>query len=490
MENDTVMDLPQKKKYRHSLKTEIILGCVLCIVILSVSLSVIGYYIFKNSMMEQYRSRLTDVICLTQSHIDIEDIRHCMETGEETDDYRAFIAFLDDIRRNFSLDQLVLSTPVKDGDSYDVILAASGLLPEERNGQNLQAFDVPKLGDRIGKFFPPEVLPYIYDEFIRTEDIRFTVIETEFGQDYRGGITIRDENDEPVVMLTAGLSLDSIKDNLKSYVTAMVLITCILCLVFIIGTTLWMQFRILRPISIIEKVASEFEEKSRTEMNPGVLVLDIPDIKTGDELESLADTISEMSFRMKSYVDMLLQSETRMTSLEHDLDESRKKAMQLGEMATKDPLTGIRNRSAYDVEVEKTKNELRTENKRIGVAMIDLLHLKNINDTYGREKGNAAIIKLCRMVCVTFSHSPVFRIDGDEFVVIIKGSDYENATGLISLFKEEISRLASDQTLDPWERISASIGYALSGEEDSRDYDELFRLADERMFLNKNGKDH
>ncbi|SEQ13536.1 Diguanylate cyclase, GGDEF domain [Treponema bryantii] len=48
---------------------------------------------------------------------------------------------------------------------------------------------------------------------------------------------------------------------------------------------------------------------------------------------------------------------------------------------------------------------------------------------YGHEEGNYAIKKLCEIVCSVFSHSPVFRIGGDEFVVILKGADqkmYEN----------------------------------------------------------------
>ena len=64
-----------------------------------------------------------------------------------------------------------------------------------------------------------------------------------------------------------------------------------------------------------------------------------------------------------------------------------------------------------------------------GIAMIDLNNLKVINDTYGYEEGNYAIKKLCEIVCSVFSHSLVFRIGGDEFVVILKGADqkmYEN----------------------------------------------------------------
>ena len=51
--------------------------------------------------------------------------------------------------------------------------------------------------------------------------------------------------------------------------------------------------------------------------------------------------------------------------------------------------------------------------KKLGIAIVDLNFLKKINDTYGHEKGNLAIKKLCFIICHIFQHSPVFRIGGD-----------------------------------------------------------------------------
>ncbi|MER2057088.1 MAG: GGDEF domain-containing protein, partial [Clostridia bacterium] len=47
-----------------------------------------------------------------------------------------------------------------------------------------------------------------------------------------------------------------------------------------------------------------------------------------------------------------------------------------------------------------------------------------INDTAGHQAGDQYLRDACRIICDTFSHSPVFRIGGDEFVVISQGRDY------------------------------------------------------------------
>ncbi len=261
--------------------------------------------------------------------------------------------------------------------------------------------------------------------------------------------------------------------------------TTVLGIVFLSVTLYWLRKRVIQPISLIEKAARNFEEKSRDEADPSALILDIPEIITGDEMESLAETLSEMSFRMKSYIDFLLQSEMRMNSLEQNLDESRKKAMRLGEMATRDPLTGIRNKTAYDVEYEKIAEELKSGNTKVAIAMIGLNNLGLINDTYGHEKGNEAIKKLCRLVCLTFAHSPVFRIGGGEFVAILKGSDYENSSSLIDSFNREQENYSADESLEPWERISAAIGCSAYTGSDNCDLNQVFRRADEKMYQRK-----
>ncbi|MBQ7581810.1 MAG: GGDEF domain-containing protein [Lachnospiraceae bacterium] len=154
-------------------------------------------------------------------------------------------------------------------------------------------------------------------------------------------------------------------------------------------------------------------------------------------------------------------------------------------LANRDALTGIRNKTAFDAEIERVKEGIAKGNTKVGLAMIDLNFLKRINDTYGHDKGNAAIMNLCRITCNIFTHSPVYRIGGDEFVVILRDNDYEHFDELLDTFNKELEALAADPSLEPWERVSAAMGAAFYDETIDEDIDSLLKRADGIMYERK-----
>ena len=90
-----------------------------------------------------------------------------------------------------------------------------------------------------------------------------------------------------------------------------------------------------------------------------------------------------------------------------------------------DALTGIKNKNAYQEE-EKRLNRMITElhHPEFAVTILDINDLKKVNDTKGHKAGDEYICRASRIICGIFKHSPVFRIGGDEFVVISQGEDY------------------------------------------------------------------
>lgn len=102
-------------------------------------------------------------------------------------------------------------------------------------------------------------------------------------------------------------------------------------------------------------------------------------------------------------------------------------------MAYRDQLTGVKSKHAY-AEKEESMN-LRIKQKLVAefaVVVCDVNGLKQINDTLGHKAGDEYIKTACMMVCKLFKHSPVFRIGGDEFVVVMEGEDYANRLHLMA----------------------------------------------------------
>jgi diguanylate cyclase (GGDEF)-like protein len=117
------------------------------------------------------------------------------------------------------------------------------------------------------------------------------------------------------------------------------------------------------------------------------------------------------------------------------------------------------------------------------VAVCDVNGLKHVNDTQGHKAGDEYIKSACRLICETFQHSPVFRIGGDEFIVILKNDDYEQRHKLIERANLKFFETENDNAREPWERYSVAIGMAEYREGETTDA--VFKRADQAMYLNK-----
>lgn len=96
-------------------------------------------------------------------------------------------------------------------------------------------------------------------------------------------------------------------------------------------------------------------------------------------------------------------------------------------MATTDPLTHVKNITAYTGKIDELTRKMSADKElKFAIVMNDINHLKKINDRHGHDAGDTYIKNCCRIICNTFVHSPVYRIGGDEFVVVLEGSDYTN----------------------------------------------------------------
>ena len=151
------------------------------------------------------------------------------------------------------------------------------------------------------------------------------------------------------------------------------------------------------------------------------------------------------------------------------------------EMARKDILTGTRNKTAfveYKKELQKDIDEKVTDS--FGIIVCDINDLKFINDTQGHNAGDEYIKAACRLICRTFAHSPVFRIGGDEFVIILRKQDYSDRENLLSAFRKQIEdnlRIGSGPVV--------ASGLAEYQQDSGNTVEDVFKLADGRMYEEK-----
>ena len=128
----------------------------------------------------------------------------------------------------------------------------------------------------------------------------------------------------------------------------------------------------------------------------------------------------------------------------------------------------------------KAEDLIKKGKAKFALSMIDLNDLKTTNDTLGHEKGDLLIIALSNMIKDIFTCSNVYRIGGDEFIVISEGSDLERIDRLHQAF---FLRMDDDKTNE--DRISAAIGTAVFDPKIDNNVEDTFKRADRQMYEQK-----
>lgn len=152
----------------------------------------------------------------------------------------------------------------------------------------------------------------------------------------------------------------------------------------------------------------------------------------------------------------------------------------LERMAYTDELTGIYNRR----KCEEVLDEMDHQKQACGIFYFDLNNLKQINDTYGHEKGDELIKCFATSLQEAFENRGVVcRMGGDEFIAIIsnpKGNDSKHFS------KKIMERLNENQKqLQIDVKISTAIGYASTNFQKKHGIKETMRKADARLYKNK-----
>ena len=153
------------------------------------------------------------------------------------------------------------------------------------------------------------------------------------------------------------------------------------------------------------------------------------------------------------------------------------------ELARRDELTGTKNKNAFQ-ELE-TAIQSNIDNGMdylpFAVVVCDINDLKLINDTLGHMAGDEYIRASSQLICNVFTHSPVFRIGGDEFVVFLRSSDYESRDELFSLLRKRVL-----DNLETHDGPVIASGMSVYDPESDTSFSQVFKRADSMMYENKN----
>lgn len=167
------------------------------------------------------------------------------------------------------------------------------------------------------------------------------------------------------------------------------------------------------------------------------------------------------------------------TTINKLFDSLKNTQIELEYASFHDSLTGLLNRNSFE---EVMKEIMSQNNTVISIVVCDVDGLKFVNDQFGHHEGDnllklsADIIKKCFR-----TNDKIFRIGGDEFVIILPTLSEETVENICSRVKETIVKYNEENMKMP---ISISIGYAVN-KLDTIDVAALFKEADDKMYEQK-----
>lgn len=178
-----------------------------------------------------------------------------------------------------------------------------------------------------------------------------------------------------------------------------------------------------------------------------------------DELESLGSKIRTMQSEMRLYLDYLRTQ------------------------AYIDALTKVGSSTAYHEALDALNEEISQGTADFSVVICDINSLKQLNDTYGHECGDYYIQGAAQTLVQGFGVEQVFRIGGDEFAVITKGTD--DATIEQSLRDVAASIDAFNASSEYAATLAVSCGTARFVPEADKSFKDVFSRADQAMYRDK-----
>jgi len=186
-----------------------------------------------------------------------------------------------------------------------------------------------------------------------------------------------------------------------------------------------------------------------------------------DEIGRLAQVFNEMSANLRSQFLELQQIQQELAFQAHH-----------------DPLSGLPNRTLFDLRCSQALEAARLEGSQVALLFMDLDHFKNINDSYGHQVGDCVLRDVAaRLTLVLKDQYLIARLGGDEFCVVMEQLNNEQEAS--DLAQSVLDTLAAPLGCEQHEFfLSASIGICFFPQ-DGDDVTKLLRNADTAMYRAK-----
>ncbi len=433
--------LSMKKKFNQTKRTIIIVSVFLLIA--NATLGIVLTRQSCNAMRDLIEGRMLDISNTAASMIDGDVLRDLKAEDVDTPGYQAILKTLTYYQDNIDLKYIYCIRDM---------------------GDKTFTFTVDPTVEDPGEFGDP----IVYTDALYAASLGQASVDDEpytdsWGRFYSAYSPVYDSQGAIAGIVAVDFSADWYDRQVSNQIRTIIIITGLslsfgLAIVLMIASRSRKRTRSLmdelnRLSDGIEVLAKELSE----EVNPAET-----EILHDKNIESSSDDeVTVIGNKIRS-----LQ-----TYMSMQIDHVRSKAY-------RDGLTGLENRTAYNECIESLNKQISEQTAEFTIVMFDINDLKIINDRKGHDKGDEEIIKAANILKEAFPGERIFRIGGDEFVVIISSSG-EKAKMLMNDCEALVRKNGEDH-----KRIMSS-GFAGYDAASDRTYQDTFSRADQMMYESK-----
>ena len=158
------------------------------------------------------------------------------------------------------------------------------------------------------------------------------------------------------------------------------------------------------------------------------------------------------------------------------LEENREKLLY-------DSLTGVYSRMAYDDRIVQELSRWDRYQTPFSYAIVDIDHFKRINDDYGHNAGDKALKIIAQIMLKHVRQSDyVFRIGGEEFVVLLSNTGVTRANETIEKLRSSIGESSFHFK---GERVSVTVSAGITETREFDDFESIYERADAALYQAK-----
>jgi len=167
-------------------------------------------------------------------------------------------------------------------------------------------------------------------------------------------------------------------------------------------------------------------------------------------------------------------------------EELQKTHRDLSSQNITDPLTQIMNRRGMMETLEREYNRSRRKKYPLSLALFDIDHFKQVNDTFGHPVGDMVLKLLAETAQLDLrGYDSVARYGGEEFVLILPDTEAESAFMVCDRLRARIENLTFNETPAPL-RVTVSMGISTCPANGTASIEQLLNSADANLYKAKN----